>query len=237
MNSSGRLLLALPEKRTAGRTYRLPTEAEWSTPAKPAAGPGIHVVVTDEDTLVDHGWFTTCSRRHIPSAKKNRMPGACLTCTATCGGVGADWYGENYYGDALGGLSTMMVLPCAPGGSWYDLAGIAGRRSRSGSSRSEPAAPWASAWSQWPRSPPWLRQTIQSQRHPRPDHRSPPPPSGSGDWQSLFDGRRSTGGVRQAPENGRWKTSHCRRKAGSEQGRGTADSGQRLQRLRTAIEV
>ena len=109
------LLSAQPDERAAGRTYRLPTEAEWEFACRGGA--------TDAPTSPDAVHSATAPARVGP------RPANTFGLFDLLGNVWewcSDWYGERYYAEAPlrdpTGPATGTLRVCR-GGSWKNLAG------------------------------------------------------------------------------------------------------------------
>jgi formylglycine-generating enzyme required for sulfatase activity len=121
-----RRLSQLPEEKAAGRTYRLPTEAEWEYACR-AGG-------EEEGNLAEHGWYDGNShRKGIPERIPELHPVGSLKKNGwdlydMRGGVWewcSDWYERDYHKhsaprDPQG--PDMGAFRVARGGSWADPA-------------------------------------------------------------------------------------------------------------------
>ena len=82
-------LSALPEEQAAGRTYRLPTEAEWEYACR-AGGATKWNFGNTASGMGEYAWYEDNSQRHThPVGERRPTCSACTICTEMCGsGVG-----------------------------------------------------------------------------------------------------------------------------------------------------
>jgi hypothetical protein len=97
--------------------FRLPTEAEWGV-RLPGGQQSTILLRADEDRLGDYAWYgRTVTAKPIPSARRNRTRGACMTCMAMCGSgarIGTDHIRKGRSLIRLG-LRTEMRACCGAG--------------------------------------------------------------------------------------------------------------------------
>jgi formylglycine-generating enzyme required for sulfatase activity len=147
-----------------GKTYRLPTEAEWEYACR-AGSTTAYSFGDDSKPLGDHAWYTDNSdgAPHVGGKKKPNAWGL-----YDMHGNVAEWCIDQYAGDsykrlaALGPALSPVVLPTARrypnvvrGGSWDDSAGSVRSASRQ-SSRKE----WSKRDPQRPQSIWWHTEAI-----------------------------------------------------------------------------
>ena len=113
-----RRLSKLPAEKAAGRSYRLPTEAEWEYACR--------VGGEEEDSLDGSGWYNENSRGKVHPVRS--LKGNAWGLFDMRGGVWewcSDWYGKDYYEhspreDPQGPKAGRLRV--ARGGSWADPA-------------------------------------------------------------------------------------------------------------------
>ena len=140
-------LSSLPKEKSAGRVYRLPTEAEWEYACR-AGTDSEYSFGNGASNLGEYGWFEDNSAKASHPVGMKRANGWGLydmhgNVWEWC----QDWYG-NYPSDAVTdptGPSSGSDRAGAVAGS--TSPGIAGRRAASTTRRSTASATWASAWS------------------------------------------------------------------------------------------
>ena len=92
-----RKLSALAEEKGAGRSYRLPTEAEWEYACR-AGSTTEFCFGEEEEQLVDYAWYSSNSenKTHPVCGKQPNTWGLYDMCGNLCEWC-LDWYGAGYY--------------------------------------------------------------------------------------------------------------------------------------------
>jgi formylglycine-generating enzyme required for sulfatase activity/serine/threonine protein kinase len=139
-----RKLSEMPEEKAAGRSYRLPSEAQWEYACRAGSTSRYSFSSVrseipkefEENALSDYGWFNGNSRG-MPHAVGGKRPSA-WGLYDMHGNV-SEWcqdrYGKDYYAksptnDPSGPLGGSGRVGC--GGGWYDPAGSCRSASRTG---------------------------------------------------------------------------------------------------------
>jgi formylglycine-generating enzyme required for sulfatase activity len=120
-----RRLSALPAERSARRTYRLPTEAEWEYACR--AGTTTRWCCGDDEAgLLEYGWFTqNAGGMTHPVGRKKPNAWNLYDMQGNVYQWCSDWFSLDYYKQSP--PSDPTGPPASPGrvmrgGSWYDIA-------------------------------------------------------------------------------------------------------------------
>jgi formylglycine-generating enzyme required for sulfatase activity len=90
-------LSSLPDEAAAGRTYRLPTEAEWEYACR-AGTTSRWCCGDDEQSLNDYAWHKRNSKETPhPAEKKRANPWGLFGMHGGIGEWCMDWFGQDYY--------------------------------------------------------------------------------------------------------------------------------------------
>jgi formylglycine-generating enzyme required for sulfatase activity len=92
-----RLLSELPEEKDAGRTYRLPSEAEWEYACRAGSPTGYHFG-QEPASLDSYGWFAKdAPDSPHPVGTKQPNPWGLFDLYGNVGEWCRDWFAEDYY--------------------------------------------------------------------------------------------------------------------------------------------
>jgi uncharacterized protein (TIGR02996 family) len=132
-----RKLSELPEERSAGRVYRLPTEAEWEYACRGATscstpfhlGPSLSADMANFDGKTPYGGAPRRSYRAHPTPVGSFTPNVCglYDMQGNIYEWCADWYGEDYYAgsprqDPPGPAEGEQRV--TRGGCWYEYGWV-----------------------------------------------------------------------------------------------------------------
>jgi len=182
-----RRLSEMPEERAGGRTYLLPTEAQWEYGCRAGStgrfsfSPGDTAVprVRDENALSDYGWFSNnaAGMPHVAGLKR-ASPWRLYDMHGNASEWCQDWYDKNYYASSAGDDPTGPPGGSERvhrGGNWNGLVGSCRSAYRGFNA---PGYYWGGLGFRVSRvlpDKPEERKTVPSTEHPVPGTQPPAP--------------------------------------------------------------